>query len=143
MSFDCADRLHENDAGILAYFKERVRILFNVVMLVFLLVTVMYMTIYPTTSQDNQSALLYMVGCLHSDKEPIPTITAGDGHFGEVRAFLIKYYSQGVGQDIKGPLDTVTALDRFGLVTIDGVDYQIVDNTGALSADLRKSKILQ
>lgn len=60
-------------------------------------------------------------------KEPIPTITAGDGHFGEVRAFLIKYYGQGTGQDIKAPLDTVTAQDRFGLVTINGVDYQIVD----------------
>lgn len=59
--------------------------------------------------------------------EPIPTITAGDGHFGEVRAFLIKYYGQGTGQDIKEPLDTVTARDRFGLVTIAGVDYQIVD----------------
>lgn len=59
--------------------------------------------------------------------EPIPTITAGDGHFGEVRAFLIKYYGQGTGQDIKVPLDTVTAQDRFGLVTIEGVDYQIVD----------------
>ena len=52
---------------------------------------------------------------------------AGDGHFGEVRAFLIKYYGQGTGQDIKAPLDTVTAQDRFGLVTINGVDYQIVD----------------
>lgn len=60
-------------------------------------------------------------------KEPIPTITAGDGHFGEVRAFLIKYYGQGTGQDIKKPLDTVTAHDRFGIVTIEGVDYQIVD----------------
>lgn len=60
-------------------------------------------------------------------KEPIPTITAGDGHFGEVRAFLIKYYGQGTGQDIKEPLDTITAQDRFGLVTIEGVDYQIVD----------------
>lgn len=60
-------------------------------------------------------------------KEPIPTITAGDGHFGEVRAFLIKYYGQGTGQDIKDPLDTVTAQDRFGLVTIKGVQYQIVD----------------
>lgn len=59
--------------------------------------------------------------------EPIPTITAGDGHFGEVRAFLIKYYGQGTGQNIKEPLDTVTARDRFGLVTIAGVDYQIVD----------------
>lgn len=60
-------------------------------------------------------------------KEPIPTITAGDGHFGEVRAFLIKYYGQGTGQDVKEPLDTVTSRDRFGLVTINGTDYQIVD----------------
>ena len=60
-------------------------------------------------------------------KEPIPTITAGDGHFGEVRAFLIKYYGQGTGQDVKEPLDTVTSRDRFGLVIINGTDYQIVD----------------
>ena len=60
-------------------------------------------------------------------RQPLPTITAGDGHFGEVRAFLIKYYGQGTGQDIKEPLDTVTSRDRFGLVTINGTDYQIVD----------------
>lgn len=60
-------------------------------------------------------------------KEPIPTITAGDGHFGEVRAFLIKYYGQGTGQDAMEPLDTIPTHDRFGLVTIEGVDYQIVD----------------
>ena len=48
-------------------------------------------------------------------RDPIPTITAGDGHFGEVRAFLIKYYGQGTGQDIEEPLDTVTSRDRFGL----------------------------
>ena len=59
--------------------------------------------------------------------EPIPTITAGDGHFGEVRAFLMKYYGQGIGQNIKGPLGTVTANDRFGLVTVKGMDYAIVD----------------
>lgn len=60
-------------------------------------------------------------------RQPIPTITAGDGHFGEVRAFLVKYYGCGTGQDIKEPLDTVTSRDRFGLVTIEGVDYQIID----------------
>ena len=59
--------------------------------------------------------------------DPLPTITAGDGHFGEVRAFMIKYYGDATGQDIKNPLDTVTSRDRFGLVTIEGVDYQIVD----------------
>lgn len=60
-------------------------------------------------------------------RQPLPTITAGDGHFGEVRAFLIKYYGDATGQDIEQPLDTVTTKDRFGLVTIEGGDYQIVD----------------
>lgn len=59
--------------------------------------------------------------------EPIPTITAGDGHFGEVRAFLVKYYGKGIGQAVTDPLDTIPTHDRFGLVTIQGVDYQIVD----------------
>ena len=59
--------------------------------------------------------------------QPIPTITAGDGHFGEVRAFLVKYYGQGTGQDAREPLDTIPTHDRFGLVTIQGVDYAIVD----------------
>lgn len=60
-------------------------------------------------------------------KNPLPTITAGDGHFGEVRAFLVKYYGVATGQDIKQPLDTITTKDRFGLVTIKGTEYQIVD----------------
>ena len=60
-------------------------------------------------------------------RQPLPTITAGDGHFGEVRAFLIKYYGDATGQDIKNPLDTITSRDRFGLVTIEGIEYQIVD----------------
>lgn len=59
--------------------------------------------------------------------DPLPTITAGDGHFGEVRAFLIKYYGNGSAEDVTKPLDTITSRDRFGLVTIQGVDYQIVD----------------
>jgi len=58
--------------------------------------------------------------------EPIPTITAGDGHFAEVRAFLVKY-GDATGQDIKVPPDTVTTNDRFGLVTVHGVMYQIAD----------------
>ena len=60
-------------------------------------------------------------------EDPLPTITAGDGHFGEAREFLIKYYGKGNRQDIKNPIDTVTANDRFGLVTVAGIDYQIVD----------------
>ena len=59
--------------------------------------------------------------------EPLHTVTTSAGHFGEVRAFLIKYYGEGTGQDIEQPLDTVTSRDRFGLVAIQGVEYQIVD----------------
>lgn len=60
-------------------------------------------------------------------KDPLNTIVAGPGHIGEVRSFLIKYYGQGTGQDIKDPLDTVVSKDRFGLVSLAGIDYQIVD----------------
>lgn len=57
----------------------------------------------------------------------LPTITAGGGHVGEVRAFLMAYYGSSVGQKVDEPLGTVTTRDRFGLVTIQGQDYQIVD----------------
>lgn len=60
-------------------------------------------------------------------QKPLPTITAQSNHFAEVRAMLIKYYGCGVGQPVTQPLDTITARDRFGLVTVSGVDYQIVD----------------
>ncbi|WP_058973985.1 DNA cytosine methyltransferase [Type-D symbiont of Plautia stali] len=59
---------------------------------------------------------------------PLHTITASGTHLGEVRAFLMKYYGNeegGVG--LTEPLGTVTTNDRFGLVTVDGTDYQIVD----------------
>ncbi|GKW24378.1 DNA methyltransferase [Pectobacterium carotovorum subsp. carotovorum] len=59
---------------------------------------------------------------------PLQTVTAGGNHFGEVRAFLLKYYGnekEGVG--LNNPLHTVTTNDRFGLVTVEGIDYQIVD----------------
>ncbi|MCY8284920.1 DNA cytosine methyltransferase [Bacillus inaquosorum] len=58
---------------------------------------------------------------------PMPTITSGGLHVGEVRAFLTKYYGSDVGQSIKDPLHTVTTKDRFGLVTIKGENYEIAD----------------
>ncbi|HDL6963425.1 TPA: DNA cytosine methyltransferase [Yersinia enterocolitica] len=59
---------------------------------------------------------------------PIPTITAGGLHIGEVRAFLLKYYgNEKEGVSLNDPLHTVTTNDRFGLVTVEGIDYQIVD----------------
>ena len=59
--------------------------------------------------------------------EPLKTITCGEGHFGEVRAFLIKYYSGESGQKVNEPLHTIRTKNCFGLVTIKGVDYAIVD----------------
>lgn len=71
----------------------------------------------------------YKTGTGQDIREPLGTVTAaaGGGHFGEVRAFLVKYYGQGTGQEITEPLDTISTHDRFGLVTIQGVDYQIAD----------------
>nr|WP_249219898.1 DNA cytosine methyltransferase [Bacillus licheniformis] len=58
---------------------------------------------------------------------PMPTVTAGGLHVGEVRAFLTKYYGSDIGQSLDNPLHTVTTKDRFGLVTIKGENYQIAD----------------
>ena len=60
--------------------------------------------------------------------EPLNTVTAGQGHFGDVRAFLVKYYGgDGNASDLHAPAPTITTKDRLGLVTIKGQDYQIVD----------------
>ncbi len=65
---------------------------------------------------------------------PVPTVTAGGrrggGHLAEVRAFLLKYYGaegRGQAQALRAPLHTVTSKARFGLVTIRGERYRIVD----------------
>lgn len=51
----------------------------------------------------------------------------GGLHLGEVRTFLMAYYGTSVGSNCTEPLHTVTTRDRFGLVTVHGQDYQIVD----------------
>ncbi|MPN09851.1 hypothetical protein SDC9_157144 [bioreactor metagenome] len=63
-----------------------------------------------------------------SHEEPFPTLTAGGGHAGEVRAFLVKYYSEG-GQDAScaDPMHTIPTKDRMGLVMVHGEPYAIVD----------------
>ncbi|RJF80911.1 DNA cytosine methyltransferase [Azospirillum cavernae] len=64
---------------------------------------------------------------LHPD-QPMPTVTAGGGHVAEIRAFLTKYYGEGgQDQDCRGPLHTIPTKARFGLVTVHGDPYQIVD----------------
>jgi DNA (cytosine-5)-methyltransferase 1 len=63
-----------------------------------------------------------------SAEAPLPTVTGQGGHLAEVRAFLIKYYGNGgQHQDVSDPLHTVTAKARFGLVTVHGEAYRIVD----------------
>jgi DNA (cytosine-5)-methyltransferase 1 len=59
--------------------------------------------------------------------EPLHTISAGGQHHAEVRAFLLAYYGTDQDQAPSSPLATVTSRDRFGLVTIHGQDYEIVD----------------
>lgn len=59
--------------------------------------------------------------------DPLPTITAGGTHLGEVRAFLLKYYGTNIGHPLDQPIQTITSKHRFGLVTVQGQDYQIVD----------------
>lgn len=60
--------------------------------------------------------------------DPMPTLTAGGGHVGEVRAFLVKYYSEGgQWQGLDEPMHTIPTKDRIGLVMVKGEPYQIVD----------------
>lgn len=60
--------------------------------------------------------------------EPLHTIQTGQ-HYGEVRAFLVKYFGTAIGQDLGDPTHTLTSKDRMGLVTvmIQGEPYVIAD----------------
>jgi len=63
-------------------------------------------------------------------RDPMGTVMPeGCGKTGIVASFLSKYYGCGVGQGVDVPMDTVTAKDRFGLVTvlIDGETYVLTD----------------
>jgi DNA (cytosine-5)-methyltransferase 1 len=59
--------------------------------------------------------------------EPLHTVSAQGLHHAEVRAFLIKYYGSDQDPQMGEPLHTVTTKDRFGLVTVKGEPYAIVD----------------
>lgn len=60
--------------------------------------------------------------------EPFQTVLAGATRYAEVRAFLVKFYSEG-GQHARcdEPTHTVSTKDRMGLVIVDGTDYAIAD----------------
>lgn len=59
--------------------------------------------------------------------EPLHTISAQGTHHAEVQAFLVKYYGTDQDPNLREPLHTVTTKDRFGLVTVKGEPYAIVD----------------
>lgn len=59
--------------------------------------------------------------------EPLATVSAQGTHIAEVRAFLLKYYGAEQDPRLDEPLHTVTSKARFGLVTVHGQDYAIVD----------------
>lgn len=58
---------------------------------------------------------------------PLHTIQSGGLHYGEVRAFLIKYYGTDQNPQLESPLGVVTTKDRFALVTVHGEQYVIAD----------------
>lgn len=90
-----------------------------------------------TLTQTGSHQQVVSAGLLHmkgSDRrssgieEPARTVTAGGWHQAEVRAFLMKYYGTGgQQQDCADPLHTASTKARFGLVTVHGEPYEIVD----------------
>lgn len=77
-----------------------------------------------------------MVG--HDARKPFSTITQTGSHqqlctaeLGGrapiVRAWLAKYYGTAIGQHPAEPLHSATTKARFGLVTVDGEDYELSD----------------
>jgi DNA (cytosine-5)-methyltransferase 1 len=71
---------------------------------------------------DNQSS----TGGHSAATEPLKTTTVENRH-ALVRAFLVKYYGVDQAPELLEPLHTVTTRDRFGLVTVKGEPYAIVD----------------
>ena len=95
----------------------------------------------------------YKTGRGQNLTEPIHTITTSPGHFGTVSVltmdwkelqeagideetaqkctwvsqFVMTYYGCGTGQDLRMPINTIMAKDRFALVTVLGSEYVILD----------------
>jgi DNA (cytosine-5)-methyltransferase 1 len=69
--------------------------------------------------------------CKHGQdvRDPLHTVQAGGTHYAQVQAFLMQYYGEGGSQvrSLKDPMPTVVSKDRVAIVTINSVDYVIVD----------------
>lgn len=98
-------------------------------------------------------AKFYKSGIGQGMEEPIHTITTPPGHFGTasvlalewkelqeagidgetaqkctwVSRFIMEYYGCGTGQELREPLHTIVAKDRFALITVLGSEYAILD----------------
>lgn len=86
------------------------------------------------TTQDHHSLVASSIVKLRGTSkdgqpitEPLHTVSAGGMHHAEVRAFLVKYYGADQDPRLEEPMHTVTTIDRFGLVTVHGEPYAIVD----------------
>lgn len=76
------------------------------------------------------SSLIKLKGtCAHGQQLSLPlaTIQAGGLHYAETRAYLLRYYGSNDAARMDDPLQTVTSLDRFGLVTVHGEPYVVAD----------------
>jgi DNA (cytosine-5)-methyltransferase 1 len=62
-------------------------------------------------------------------RKPMPTVTGGGTHIGEVRAFLTQFYGDGGGQiaGLDEPMRTIRTKDCLALVMVRGEQYAIVD----------------
>lgn len=76
-----------------------------------------------TVTAEGQHSALCTAYMIQQDNQSTTYVN----HTEEIKTFFIKYYGNGTGQDISEPLNTITSNDRFGLVQIQGMNYQIID----------------
>lgn len=89
--------------------------------------------VHTITAKDHNSLVISHLSkmknnCIGQDlSEPLHTMTTVN-QFAEVRAFLTAFYgNEKDGNSVSEPLRTIPTRDRFGLVTVNKVEYQIVD----------------
>ena len=85
-----------------------------------------------TRCNDNELVTSHMIKMRgtnigHGTDEPIHTISAGGNHIGEIRTYLVKHLGGKDVKRVKRPLTNITESDLLGIVTINGINYQIVD----------------
>lgn len=86
------------------------------------------------TSSDHHALVTSHLEVMHGTGQgrpmdaPMPAVLAQGNHLAEVRAFLVAYYgNEKDGGDLHDPMRTLSTRDRFGLVTVEGVEYAIAD----------------